>query len=521
MERKLSRKEKKSRNFASMTKEHIITLLCLSMAALAAAQGEYVKFYYDNGLVSSEGSMNNGKPDGYWKTYYDDGGLKTEGNRKNYLLDSLWKFFRSDSTLEREITYREDLKWGEERVFTDKGVLSHRVSWERGVKQGVTRYYYPDGGLHKEINFVNNKEEGRGLEYSKSGEIITLLTYRNGFLYGEERINRSNEKGERAGTWLTWWTPGSVARTEGYYTAGKKNGVFKYYKKDGSLERLETYDMDQLVTDDKNNFILDIRREYDETGKVRVVGGYNKGMKQGSFFYYDENGLLQITRDFSRDVLLGEGMLDTLSRRTGPWKLYFTTGELSAEGSYVEGKREGAWTFYFKNGKVMQKGNYKSDSYSGNWKWYFADGTLRREENYRKGKEDGTSIEYDSTGVIIAQGEFISGLKNGKWFHQVNDHTEEGEYLDGERNGKWIWKYADGRTGFEGEYSNGLPSGKHRYWYADGITKMKGEYEGGELQGEWQYYDTTGVLTHSVTYEMGIAVAINGDKIEIRTKSEE
>ena len=43
----------------------------------------YNKFYYDNGKVSSEGTMRDGKPDGYWKTYSQNGIIKSEGNRKS------------------------------------------------------------------------------------------------------------------------------------------------------------------------------------------------------------------------------------------------------------------------------------------------------------------------------------------------------------------------------------------------------------------------------------------------------
>ena len=36
----------------------------------------YNVFYYANGNKSSEGTMVNGKPDGYWKTYYSNTILK-------------------------------------------------------------------------------------------------------------------------------------------------------------------------------------------------------------------------------------------------------------------------------------------------------------------------------------------------------------------------------------------------------------------------------------------------------------
>ena len=43
---------------------------------------EYKKFYYDNGSLSSEGSMIDGFPDGLWKTYFKSAQLKTLGERK-------------------------------------------------------------------------------------------------------------------------------------------------------------------------------------------------------------------------------------------------------------------------------------------------------------------------------------------------------------------------------------------------------------------------------------------------------
>ncbi|RLC26119.1 MAG: hypothetical protein DRH21_02995, partial [Deltaproteobacteria bacterium] len=53
----------------------------------------YNKFYYENGQLSSEGTMRDGEPDGYWKTYYENGVVKSEGDRKDFKLDSIWTFY--------------------------------------------------------------------------------------------------------------------------------------------------------------------------------------------------------------------------------------------------------------------------------------------------------------------------------------------------------------------------------------------------------------------------------------------
>ncbi len=499
---------------------HILFFTLLAFGS--DAQKQYKKFVYDNGSTSSEGYMVDGKPDGYWKTYYPDGGLKTEGNRKEFKLDSTWKFYREDSTLERIITYANDLKNGLEQTFLKTGKEKDELLFVNNIKNGEAKYFYESGQLWKRVNFQNNKEEGKAVEYAEDGRIITLLTYRNGFMYTEERINRYNSEAKRTGIWQDLYPNGRI-KEEGPWTNGERNGVFKFFNKKGELEKLEKYENGVLVTEDGNSetAILDIRKEYYEDGSIRVVGSYSGGKKKGTFREYDKEGKEINGYLYDNDRKMGEGMLDSLGRRIGAWKLYHTSGELRAEGEYIEGLKEGPWTFYFVNGSTEQKGSYKGDLPTGQWKWFFANGTMHREEIYRKGKEDGHAVEYDSAGVVINEGDYSMGNKNGIWKLTVNDHTEEGEYQDGERNGPWVWKYANGKEAFEGEYQAGIPVGKHKYYYENGQTKMKGGYEGGELNGKWDYFQETGLLDLSVDYDLGIAVKINGHKIKLREPEEE
>ena len=79
----------------------------------------YKKYTYPDGTVSSEGYIENGKPNGYWKTYYPTGILKTEGNRKNFELDSIWKFYRPNGDLKLEISYKNGKKNGIYRKYSD------------------------------------------------------------------------------------------------------------------------------------------------------------------------------------------------------------------------------------------------------------------------------------------------------------------------------------------------------------------------------------------------------------------
>src|SRR6185436_20383625 len=87
----------------------IILLFLMNNNVLAQAvvnKNGYNKFYYENGKISSEGTMRDNKPDGYWKNYYDNGKLKIEGNRKNFLLDSAWKFYDVKGRVTKIINYK-------------------------------------------------------------------------------------------------------------------------------------------------------------------------------------------------------------------------------------------------------------------------------------------------------------------------------------------------------------------------------------------------------------------------------
>ena len=72
----------------------------------------YKAYYYENGSISSEGQLIDGKPDGYWVTYYPNELRKSEGNRKDFQLDGEWKFYDEKGNLKDIISYKEGIKDG-------------------------------------------------------------------------------------------------------------------------------------------------------------------------------------------------------------------------------------------------------------------------------------------------------------------------------------------------------------------------------------------------------------------------
>ena len=123
-------------------------VLFFSVAVLAAQKSNpngYNRFFHENGKVSSEGNLRNGKPDGYWRNYFPSGKLKIEGNRKNFLLDSTWKFYSEKGYLTKSIEYNEGQKHGPTITYDSLGRIRAIESFSNDVKEGYSKTFYPTG----------------------------------------------------------------------------------------------------------------------------------------------------------------------------------------------------------------------------------------------------------------------------------------------------------------------------------------------------------------------------------------
>jgi len=448
----------------------------------------YNKFYYDNGKISSEGTMKNGKPDGYWKTYLPNGKLKSEGNRKDFKLDSTWKFYDETGKLTTEINYKNDKKNGYKKTFDKEGKLISEINFKEDIKEGYSNYYYPSGKTKQKIPFVNDKEEGFAFEFSEDGNIITVTEFKVGFMKSQEKINRRSANNLKQGKWKEFYENGNP-HFELIYLNDTLNGFCKEFNPDGTLKGISKYNMGNKEENVPELAVLDIRNNYYADGKIKSQETYKDGQPEGTFKYYDTLGIITSAKIYKEGILMAEGIFDEFGKEQGPWKELHPDGTLRGEGEYKDGMKVGDWKFYHPNGKKEQLGKYDSKGRpSGTWKWYYESGNILREEIYTKGLREGLMTEYSDSGIVITKGEFLDGLKMGAWSYQLGDYKEEGEYLNGERIGAWKHYYlSNGQLRFVGNYIDGQPEGKHKYYYENGKTRAEGKYAAGKKDGEWTY----------------------------------
>ena len=506
-------------------KKYLAAFLLMIIAHPAAfSQNEtvpdgYQKFYYQNGKISSEGIMRSGKPDGYWKTYFETGSLKSEGNRVDFLLDSTWKFYDEAGKLTVTINYKNGSKNGLRVTFLEKEFITE--NFENDIKQGLTTYYFPDSTISKTVNFVNGKEDGPSKEFGEDGRVITLTTYKKGYVMSRERINRLDTEGRKQGSWKFFHTNGLV-KTEGKYKNDLKDGYFKDYDDKGKLLTISKWIEGEMQKDVVELTKLEVEKEYYPDGTVKSFQGYKNGLPEGVRREFAADGSLVAGFIFKEGRKISEGITREDGLKNGPWKDYFITGELKAEGTYKDDMKVGKWTYYFANGKTEQTGKYDDKGkLTGKWIWYYPSGEVLREENYLNGLADGMMTEFTEDGAVIAEGEFIEGQEEGQWVYETDGFREEGNYAFGLRQGVWKRFYPGGTLQFEGDFIEENPNGIHKYFWDNGNLKEEQEYLMGTKIGDWKTYNYDGTLFLIVTYENGIEKKYDGIRIKPEFVGEE
>ena len=480
----------------------------------------YQAFKYPNGVVSSEGFIKNGKPEGFWKSYYVTGVKKSEGKRTSFMLDSIWLFYDQAGDTTEKISYLFGKKNG--YYFKYKKDASEGLYiWSKELfagdkKEGTGYLYYPDGKIKQSISYSEGKKEGLSRELDRDGNVIVLLEYSNDFLVSREKINRTDINGLKQGEWKDFY-PGGKVRSEKTYRDDLLHGYYKEYDTKGNLVLTMLYENGSIVksrVEDEPD--IEIVNKYDDDNKLIYSGPYRNSVPVGVHREYGKDGKISNAFIYSDNgLMISEGIVDEGGNRNGKWKDYYNDKKLQAEGAYNDNRRTGLWKFYNPASKVEQTGFYNNGRPDGLWKWYYENGAILREEEYFQGQRDGAYTEYSADGTIIAQGQYSDGERNGEWKFKTGDFNEEGKYIIGLKDGQWKAFYPDGTIKFKGSFIQGNPDGQHLHYFEDGRIKEEQNYRMGFRQKTWKKFSEEGVPFLTVIYKDDVEISINGVKINL------
>ena len=195
--------------------------------------------------------------------------------------------------------------------------------------------------------------------------------------------------------------------------------------------------------------------DFYENGEKELDGNYRKGLMNGKWMYYHENGQIHGQGRF----IDGDGSNPSESSgipfngRSGRWSFWYKNGQKSSEDNYKDGKRDGKYTTWYENGQKSGEGTYKNGILIGKYEWWFEDGTKEWEYYYNY---DGTRDSTKSTTRWYESGQ--------KWYNgyikTINDTTSEW-------NGLYTRWHENGQKEAEETFKDGIRI-ESTYWDEEG-----------------------------------------------------
>lgn len=481
-------------NFTAM-KFWISLILGLSFVQIAFSQGTnpdgITRYYYPNGQISAEGTLKEGKPDGYWKNYYEDGTLKSEGNRKYFELDSIWKFYYPDGKLSETITYRQDKKNG------------YTQTYDYFYDEDSVKHHYL---VSKEL-YVNGLREGTSFYYDISGYVKYTFSYKS------DKRSGDGQEFDKNGLVITMFRYHNgyeveTIRVNRRDDQGRKQGKWMEFYPSGSKMTEYNY---------LNGVLHGYFREFDINGKIlnekRYVNGelYVPKVEEEiklkaeikKSFYPD--GTLQFEGAFVDTVPVGIHKEYDKSGKIITAKEYTAVGELLGQGLFDKnGSRSGIWKLYdIYNSYFFAEGNYLNGLKDGKWIFYYPDGKTELEGYFSEDKPDREWLWLYPNGNKKREEVYMYGKREGLYveYDSVGNEILKGEYFDDARNGEWIYQVGD--IVEQGTYELDERTGQWKHYYDTGKIRFEGKYKNGDADGVHKWYFPDGTVELVGEYRIG------------------
>ena len=139
-------------------------------------------------------------------------------------------------------------------VVIDDKIESYE-EYKNGLLDGETAYF-AKGKQVKLLSemYTKGKLNGQQKSYYENGKLKSIVYYSNDKINGIESYDRSGNLLHKSifeggtGDWKFYWSNGKVSE-EGKYKAWRKDGVWKKYREDGSLDTIIKYDNGRLLSE--------------------------------------------------------------------------------------------------------------------------------------------------------------------------------------------------------------------------------------------------------------------------------
>lgn len=343
---------------------------------------------------------------------------------------------------------------------------------------------------------------------------------------------------------VTLYKNGLLTATGTYNAAGKKEGLWKGYYKNGQLSVIQEYRNGVNVGpatayhtngNKKEEYVFDKdgketeSKEYSYNGMLTGTNVVRNGKK--TFVLYHPNGKKQLEgtlvddkienghyKYHYRDGSVSKEINISGTKWNGPYREYHLNGKIAEESNYKNGDREGSYTTYYNNGKVHFKATYLNGKLEGHCEEYDRHGTLIGTSDYHFGKKNGPDSSFsaagkfyglvryksdmpvayyfvDEEGKVVAQDKDESGLKKRLFYYPNGNLRSDVAFKNGTENGPAKYYYSGGSLKKTTGYKNGIQEGITTDYYQNGVIKTEVNFKEGEEDGYFKHNYSSGLLS--------------------------
>jgi antitoxin component YwqK of YwqJK toxin-antitoxin module/CHAT domain-containing protein len=269
-----------------------------------SATGKWI-YYYTNGKTKTEGNYLKNKKDGLWIFYFESGEVELKEITVNAQLQGEWfQYYKNGKTLEHR-NYDHGELHGSFALYHENGQLKNAGIFDHGIKTGTWMSYYAGGQVDEKVSYASGKRDGEFLSYHKNGKLFDGGVYDHGKktgiwkkYYVNGQVSTQQEYADGKFTSVSYYQTG-IKRSEyqgiGTGDDNKDEGIRREYFENGNKDS-EGMKVNGLS---EGKFIF-----YDSaSGRKRSEGVFTHGKHDKVWRDYDGRGKLLATRIYSMDFL--------------------------------------------------------------------------------------------------------------------------------------------------------------------------------------------------------------------------
>lgn len=111
-------------------------------------------------------------------------------------------------------------------------------------------------------------------------------------------------------------------------------------------------------------------------------------------------------------LLNAQNVIDENGKKQGKWSKNYPNGQVKYKGEFKNDKEIGTFSYYNEEGKLTQTIEYSEDGIKGFATFYYPDGQKMSEGYYLNKQKDGIWVTYNEKGEKIKEENYLKGKKN-------------------------------------------------------------------------------------------------------------